>query len=170
VKGLSENISVRSIVGRYLEHSRIFYFENACQPQVWMSSADWMPRNFFRRVEIAFPIEDGILRDRIQHEILERCLEDNVKARLLQPNGEYLKFETTPDGRTRQSQQEFMDMAMRASKDSSSGSEINGRYARVEPASRPEAILMDRAEPTQNPARAGVKRPSGFDEREQRLP
>ncbi|HWQ93308.1 MAG TPA: polyphosphate kinase 1, partial [Clostridia bacterium] len=59
VKGLSENITVRSIVDRFLEHSRIFYFENACRPQVFLASADWLPRNCFRRIELAFPIEDG---------------------------------------------------------------------------------------------------------------
>ena len=55
LKGVSENITVRSIVDRFLEHSRIYYFENACQPQVFISSADWMPRNFFRRIELAIP-------------------------------------------------------------------------------------------------------------------
>src|SRR5206468_2726624 len=63
VKGISENITVRSVVDRFLEHSRIYYFENACQPQVFVASADWLPRNFFRRIETAFPIEDGVLRE-----------------------------------------------------------------------------------------------------------
>ena len=83
VKGLSENITVRSIVDRFLEHSRIYYFENACQPQVFIGSADWMPRNFFRRIEVAFPIEDGVLRERIISEMLAVSLADNVKARFL---------------------------------------------------------------------------------------
>src|SRR5579862_213324 len=65
VRGLSENITVRSIVDRFLEHSRVYYFENACQPQVFVASADWLPRNFFRRIELAFPIEDGVLRERL---------------------------------------------------------------------------------------------------------
>jgi polyphosphate kinase len=89
VKGLSENIRVRSIVDRYLEHSRIYYFENACQPQVFLSSADWLPRNFFRRIELAFPIEDGRLRDRLIREVLGTILADNTKARFLQPDGSY---------------------------------------------------------------------------------
>src|SRR5207248_7055321 len=63
LKGLSRNITVRSIVDRFLEHSRIYYFENACQAEVFIGSADWLPRNFYRRIEIAFPIEDGILRE-----------------------------------------------------------------------------------------------------------
>src|SRR5205814_10599628 len=74
LKGVSRNITVRSIVDRFLEHSRIYYFENACQPQVFISSADWMPRNFFRRIELAVPIEDGVLRERIIHEILAGSL------------------------------------------------------------------------------------------------
>ncbi|HEY9508555.1 MAG TPA: polyphosphate kinase 1, partial [Verrucomicrobiae bacterium] len=89
VKGLSDNISVRSIVDRFLEHSRIFYFENACQPEVFISSADWMPRNFVRRIELAIPIEDGILRERIIKEILAVSLADNVKARFLAKDGSY---------------------------------------------------------------------------------
>src|SRR6476469_5385153 len=89
VKGLSENITVRSIVDRFLEHSRIFYFENACQPELFVGSADWMPRNFFRRIEVVFPIVDGGLRDRLTHEILGISLADNVKARFLQGQGEY---------------------------------------------------------------------------------
>ena len=89
LKGVSENITVRSIVDRFLEHSRIYYFENACQPQVFISSADWMPRNFFRRIELAFPIEDGILRERLISEVLALSLADNVKARFLQPDGSY---------------------------------------------------------------------------------
>ena len=71
VKGVSENITVRSIVDRFLEHSRIFYFENACQPEIFVGSADWTPRSFFRRIEVVFPIEDGNLRERIRGEMLE---------------------------------------------------------------------------------------------------
>ena len=70
LKGVSENITVRSIVDRFLEHSRVYYFENACQPEVFVGSADWMPRNFFRRIEVVFPIEDGNLRERVIREIL----------------------------------------------------------------------------------------------------
>src|SRR5439155_7045269 len=76
LKGISKNITVRSIVDRFLEHSRVYYFENACQPQVFISSADWLPRNLFRRIELAFPIEDGILRERLIHEILDGSLAD----------------------------------------------------------------------------------------------
>src|SRR5439155_15501289 len=87
VPNVSENITVRSIVDRFLEHSRIFYFENACQPEVFLGSADWMPRNFLRRIEVVFPIEDGVLRERVKRELLDLPLSDNVKARLLQADG-----------------------------------------------------------------------------------
>ena len=90
VPGLSENISVRSIVGNFLEHSRIFYFYNDGSPEVYMGSADWMPRNLDRRVEIMFPVEDEKLREDVIH-ILDVELEDNVKAHILQPDGTYAK-------------------------------------------------------------------------------
>src|SRR5215470_8360989 len=96
VSGLSDNIRVISIVGRFLEHSRIFYFENAGQPKVFLASADWMPRNFFRRIELAFPVENPALRDRIVNEVLPSILHDRVKARELQPDGTYRRLK--PEG------------------------------------------------------------------------
>ena len=89
LKGVSDHITVRSIVDRFLEHSRVFYFENACQPKVYVGSADWMPRNFLRRIEVVFPVEDGNLRERIITGILALTLEDNVKAWHLRPDGAY---------------------------------------------------------------------------------
>jgi polyphosphate kinase len=106
--GLSENITVRSIVDRFLEHSRIYYFENACQPQVFISSADWLPRNFFRRIELAFPIDDGVLRERIISEILAVTLADNVKARFLQPDGSYTRARPAAGAAPRRSQFDFI--------------------------------------------------------------
>jgi polyphosphate kinase len=112
VKGRSENISVRSIVDRFLEHSRIFYFENACQPEIFVGSADWMPRNFFRRIETVFPIEDGNLRERIASEILAIPLADNTKARVLQPDGTYSAPPHRKTAPARRSQSEFIALAM----------------------------------------------------------
>jgi polyphosphate kinase len=109
--GLSERITVRSIVGRFLEHSRIFYFENACRPEVYLGSADWMPRNFFRRIELVFPIEDGVLRDRLKRDLLDIQLADNVKARLLQPDGSYCIPELPLGAIPRCSQSEFQSLA-----------------------------------------------------------
>ncbi|HVM49621.1 MAG TPA: polyphosphate kinase 1, partial [Candidatus Acidoferrum sp.] len=111
LKGVSENITVHSIVDRFLEHSRIYYFENACQPQVFISSADWMPRNFFRRIELAFPIEDGNLRERIISQALAITLTDNVKARVMQPDGTYRKPVPARGEALHRSQFEFLALA-----------------------------------------------------------
>ncbi len=92
VPELSENIHVRSIVGNFLEHSRIFYFENVGRPQLFMASADWMPRNLDKRVEIMFPVEDPEIKKQVMH-ILEVQLADNVKAHILQPDGSYEKVD-----------------------------------------------------------------------------
>ncbi|WP_026508839.1 RNA degradosome polyphosphate kinase [Butyrivibrio sp. MC2013] len=92
IPGLSDNIRVRSIVGNYLEHSRIFYFENAGKPEYYCSSADWMPRNLERRVEIMFPIEEGRLQDKIRH-ILDAELRDTEKAHILAPDDSYNKVD-----------------------------------------------------------------------------
>ncbi len=88
VPGASENIRVRSIVGRFLEHSRAFYFENGGEPELYCSSADWMERNFFRRVEVAFPVRRASHRKRILED-LTRYLEDNTQAWRLLPDGGY---------------------------------------------------------------------------------
>lgn len=91
VRGISDHIRVRSIVGRFLEHSRIFYFANGGQEEVYLSSADWMPRNLYERVEVMFPVKDPMLRDRIRHEILDAYLSDTVKARILRRDGSYVR-------------------------------------------------------------------------------
>jgi polyphosphate kinase len=91
VPGVSDNIHVRSIVDRFLEHSRIYVFGPDDEAKVFLSSADWMPRNFYRRVEVMFPIEQPDLRDRILHEIVPAYLMDNVKARTLQADGIYVR-------------------------------------------------------------------------------
>jgi len=91
VRGISDRIRVRSIVGRFLEHSRIFYFANGGREEVYLSSADWMPRNLYERVEVMFPVKDPLLRDRIRHEILNAYLADTVKARILRRDGTYIR-------------------------------------------------------------------------------
>jgi polyphosphate kinase len=87
VPGLSDNIRVRSIVDRFLEHSRLFYFANGGKEEIYCGSADWMPRNFFRRVEVIFPVEDKTIKARLRDEILLAALRDNVKARIMQSDG-----------------------------------------------------------------------------------
>lgn len=101
VRGISDRIRVRSIVGRFLEHSRIFCFENGGEPEVYIGSADWMPRNLHERVEILFPLKNPFLRDRVRHEILAAYLADNVKARFLQKDGRYLRAWQSPRGRSK---------------------------------------------------------------------
>ena len=97
VPGLSENITVRSIVGRFLEHHRIYYFHADGAEKVYLSSADWMNRNLFRRVEVAFPIHDRKLKRRVIAEGLSACLGDNQSAWIMQPDGHYRRRRT---GRT----------------------------------------------------------------------
>jgi polyphosphate kinase len=91
VPGLSENIRVRSIVGRFLEHSRIFYFRNDLAHDVYLSSADWMNRNLFRRIEVAFPVLDRALKRRVLQEGLDPYLKDNANAWELGPDGRYTR-------------------------------------------------------------------------------
>ena len=92
IPGISENIHVRSIVGNFLEHSRIFFFLNDGEEEIYMGSADWMPRNLDRRVEILFPVLDDTLKEKVKH-ILDVELADNTKAHVLKPDGEYEKID-----------------------------------------------------------------------------
>jgi polyphosphate kinase len=89
VKGLSENIRVRSIVGRFLEHTRIFYFRNGGESELLLSSADWMERNFFRRIELCVPVLDAKVRRRVMREGLKAYLDDNTQAWEMQPDGAF---------------------------------------------------------------------------------
>jgi polyphosphate kinase len=112
IPGISENITVKSIVGNFLEHSRIFYFYNNGWENVFMGSADWMPRNLDRRVEILFPVEDEACKKQVMH-ILDIQLQDNVKSHYLQPDNTYQK----PDKRGKvliSSQDYFCREAMEA--------------------------------------------------------
>lgn len=108
VKGLSERIRVRSIVGRFLEHSRIFSFANGGDGEVYVGSADWMPRNFFERCEVVFPVRDAAARARLQNEILPAYLADTVKARLQQPEGSYIRASKLRGKAPAFSSQEFL--------------------------------------------------------------
>jgi polyphosphate kinase len=123
IPGVSENIRVRSIVGQFLEHSRIFYFHNGGKEEIYCGSADWMPRNLERRVEILFPIEEPALKKKAYH-ILEGELRDTLKASLMQPDGTYEKVD-------------------RRGKESYSSQEAFVREAREE-AKKQKGILKDR--------------------------
>lgn len=111
VPGLSENIRLRSLVGRFLEHARIFYFENGGRPLVYGASADWMPRNFFRRVEVAFPIEDEELRRRVVTDLLPIELRDNGDARMILADGGYAPPPREPGEEVFRAQKYFMAAA-----------------------------------------------------------
>src|SRR5256884_609677 len=91
VRGVSDNIAVRSIVGRFLRHSRVYYFANGGEEEIYIGSADWMPRNLYERVEVIYPVKDALLRERVKNEILEAYLADNLKARVLQKDGSYIR-------------------------------------------------------------------------------
>ena len=111
---VSEHIRVRSLVGNFLEHARIFYFRNGGEEEFYMGSADWMPRNLDKRVEITFPVEDQRLKEEVRH-ILQIQLEDNVKAHILQPDGSYEKIDKR--GKTLVCAQEyFCEEAVRRAK------------------------------------------------------
>jgi polyphosphate kinase len=109
--GLSENVRVISIVDRFLEHSRIFYFGNAGDPQVYIGSADWMDRNLSRRVEVVWPVEQPDLKQRLIDEVLATTLADNVKARELLPDGSYRRVRPRPGEPEVRSQQRFLELA-----------------------------------------------------------
>ncbi|HYP02522.1 MAG TPA: hypothetical protein VER76_20190, partial [Pyrinomonadaceae bacterium] len=112
VEGLSETITVRSVVGRFLEHSRIFYFANGGAEELYTGSADWMPRNLNRRVEVVTPVEDSRLRRHLKDVVLAAYLRDNVKARRLLPDGSYERIPVAEGGERFDSQQYFMDVQL----------------------------------------------------------
>jgi polyphosphate kinase len=114
VPGVSENIRVISIVGRFLEHSRIFYFGNGGKPKVYLGSADWMPRNLFRRVEVVFPVLDPAIRKRITDVIIPAYLADCVKARVLGQDGVYTRAKCAPGQEPAQAQLTFRNLARKA--------------------------------------------------------
>ena len=106
---LSENIRVRSIVGRFLEHTRVYYFGNNGNPRIYCSSADWMDRNLFNRVEVCFPVEDPILKKRIYQQGLVNYLKDNTQAWLLQGDGTWVRAQLNEGEKPYNSQQTLLE-------------------------------------------------------------
>jgi polyphosphate kinase len=150
--GVSERIRVRSIIGRFLEHSRIYYFGNNGNPLVYVGSADWMPRNLHNRVEVVFPIEDATLKNRLINDILMRFLEDNTKAWKLMPDATYQRLAPPPNTESISAQAEFMEAALhhnrkRPSRGTprarmlSGGPQKDGPQAKVKPVSPPKKGL-----------------------------
>jgi polyphosphate kinase len=136
IPGISDNVHVISIVDRFLEHSRVFYFENGGECEVYIGSADWMDRNLSRRVEVVFPIEQPDLKQRLINEVLATCLADNVKARELLADGSYRRVEARPSQPRVRSQEQFLELAAQRS---------SGRSA--DPASDSRPIIDQRARP-----------------------
>jgi polyphosphate kinase len=137
VKGVSDRIRVRSIVGRFLEHSRIFYFENDGAPDVYLGSADWMPRNLYERVEVMFPLKHPALRGRIIEEILPSYLRDSGKARILRSDGSYGRAyhanaaRLIRNGHRFSAQNFFMSLSSNADKDEASAQQDPGHGRRL---------------------------------------
>ncbi|HEY1100194.1 MAG TPA: RNA degradosome polyphosphate kinase, partial [Myxococcota bacterium] len=115
VPGISDNIRVTSIVDRFLEHHRIFIFGAGAAADVLLASADWMTRNFTRRIETMFPIEDATLKARVLEEILGLIMADNVKARRLQPDGSYVRVSAAEGATPVRSQAALLHLAIVAS-------------------------------------------------------
>jgi polyphosphate kinase len=142
--GVSERIRVRSIIGRFLEHSRIYYFENKGDPRVYVGSADWMPRNLHNRVEVVFPIEDPAVKSHLINDILMRFLEDNTKSWGLLPDATYERLVPLAGAEPVSAQAEFMDAALhRSRKKSPRGS----TRSRLLPGSGPRDLGRAKAKP-----------------------
>ncbi len=109
VAGVSENIQVRSVIGRFLEHTRVFYFHNQGDFDLYLSSADWMDRNFFQRVEVCFPVDDQAQCNRIVKEGLELYLADNTQAWVLHKDGEYRRVKHTGNQKPRNAQATLLE-------------------------------------------------------------
>jgi polyphosphate kinase len=122
VPGLSENITVKAIIDRFLEHSRVYYFENGGNPLVYLSSADWMVRNLDRRVEVAVPILEPELKKRVVDEVLGSALGDNVKARRVLPSGQSERIARAEGEAPLRSQQALLDLALRQPESTPEGS------------------------------------------------
>jgi len=136
LKKLSERIRVRSIVGRFLEHSRLYYFLNGGDEEFYCGSADWMPRNLFERCEVIYPIRDAQIKTRVRDEILAAYLADNVKARQLRADGSYARLRDASEPAF--SVQDFLIQVAEGKADIS---EIPKAPAAPEPKSRPKRAV-----------------------------
>jgi polyphosphate kinase len=136
VPDVSDRIRVHATIDRFLEHARIFYFKNGGQEEVFCSSADWMPRNFRRRVEVMYPILDNTLQRRVVDEILGTMQNDNLKGWRLRPDGTYQRVKPTGSEPLR-SQQRFMELARERARESESLLSLGSRQLLTAPQTRP---------------------------------
>jgi polyphosphate kinase len=142
IPGVSENVRVISVVDRYLEHSRIYYFGNGGEPQVYIGSADWMDRNLSRRVEVVFPIDPPELKKRVINDILQVSLADTAKARELQSDGSYRRLRPRDGEKPLRSQETFMEQA-------------RANAARKDPALDTPAVQVAAVKPVRRPSKGG---------------
>jgi polyphosphate kinase len=161
--GVSDRIRVLSIVDRFLEHARITMFENGGAPEVYLASADWMPRNFLRRVEVMWPIEDKVLASVVRDEILATMLADNVKARVMRPDGFYERRSPADGEPALRSQQRFLELSReraRASRMTPAGSPFRLRAAASRSQSEPsvEDTALRAVDPSEVASRDRVER------------
>jgi polyphosphate kinase len=157
LRGISSRIRVRSVVGRFLEHSRIFYFENGGSPDLYLGSADWMQRNLYARVEVLFPVKDPQLRERICNEVLAAYLSDTRKARLLEPDGCYTRPRSVRNGHGFSAQEHLIQLAQ------FDGLPLNGNSTRkrdphLAPIIEVETEEVVKPEPPAAPATAGPEK------------
>jgi polyphosphate kinase len=138
IPGVSERIQVRALVDRFLEHSRIAYFKNAGQDEVFISSADWMPRNFHRRVEVMVPIIDPDIKNRLITEVLNLSRADNVKSWALRSDGSYARITPAPGETALRAQSRFIELARERVKEGEAHIRASGRYqfVQVHPAAK----------------------------------
>ncbi|HYK39901.1 MAG TPA: polyphosphate kinase 1, partial [Candidatus Eremiobacteraceae bacterium] len=154
LRGISSRIRVRSVVGRFLEHSRIFYFANGGAPDVYLGSADWMPRNLYARVEVLFPVKDQQLRERICNEVLAAYLSDTRKARVLEPDGCYTRPRSVRNGHGFSAQEHLIQLAQFGGLPlSGNGTRKHGPHlttiieVKAEAVAAPEPLASSAAEP-----------------------
>jgi polyphosphate kinase len=157
LRGISSRIRVRSVVGRFLEHSRIFYFANGGDPDLYLGSADWMPRNLYARVEVLFPVKDQQLRERICNEVLAAYLSDTRKARLLEPTGCYSRPHSVRNGHGFSVQEYLLHLAQTESLpiSGSRNGRANSKLEQILKVSAENPPRADSAEPVTSADRPG---------------
>ena len=160
VPGVSERIRVRALIDRFLEHSRVAYFKNGGQDEVFISSADWMPRNFHRRVEVMVPIVDPDIKNRLMNEIIAISRADNVKTWTLRSDGSYARVTAAPGETPIRAQSRFIELARERVKEGEAKIRTSGRYqfVQVHPAAKSGAPEERRRRQTEKRNNAGANK------------
>jgi polyphosphate kinase len=159
VPGVSETIEVRALIDRFLEHGRVFQFSNGGKDEVYMASADWMPRNFHRRVEVMFPVEDPVIKARLI-DIVQLQVADNVKAWCLRSDGKYVRATPTPGGAVVRSQARFIEMTRDRVKAQDASGGPSSRFYLAQVVQRTKAEKEARVRKTREPKKPTQQGPS----------